>query len=137
MYRIGELADCTHVSRRTIDYYSQIGLLEPYRTASNYRLYDEESVSVLKLIEHYKNMNMPLQEIKSSIELVKKKNSISSTQVEKHFDQIAEFMKHLEKEIMEMKPILENLEDKQRELVLSKVSPQGVTLAHSLLLLLG
>jgi DNA-binding transcriptional MerR regulator len=88
------------------------------------------------LIEHYKKLNMPLHEIKSVIELVKLK-SIENEQVEKYVDQIAELMKHLEAEIKEIKPIMESLNDKQRELLLNKVSSQGMTLAHSLLLLFG
>jgi ribosomal protein S10 len=79
---------------------------------------------------------MPLHEIKSVIELVKLK-STENEQVEKYVDQIAELMKHLEAEIKEIKPIMESLNDKQRELLLNKVSPQGMTLAHSLLLLFG
>jgi ribosomal protein S10 len=79
---------------------------------------------------------MPLHEIKSVIELVKLK-STENEQVEKYVDQIAEIMKHLEAEIKEIKPIMESLNDKQRELLLNKVSPQGMTLAHSLLLLFG
>lgn len=79
---------------------------------------------------------MPLHEIKSVIELVKLK-SIENEQVEKYVDQIAELMKHLEAEIKEIKPIMESLNDKQRELLLNKVSSQGMTLAHSLLLLFG
>lgn len=79
---------------------------------------------------------MPLHEIKSVIELVKLK-STENEQVEKYVDQIADLMKHLEAEIREIKPIMESLNDKQRELLLNKVSPQGMTLAHSLLLLFG
>ncbi len=79
---------------------------------------------------------MPLHEIKSVIELVKLK-STENEHVEKYVDQIAELMKHLEAEIKEIKPIMESLNDKQRALLLNKVSPQGMTLAHSLLLLFG
>jgi MerR family transcriptional regulator, copper efflux regulator len=136
LYRIGELAELTNVSKRTIDYYSQIGLLQPLRTDSNYRLYDEDTIHVLGLIEHYKKLNMPLHEIKSAIELIKKR-STKDEQVEKHVDQIADIMKHLEAEILEIKPIIESLNEKQRELILNKVSPQGMTLAQSLLLLFG
>lgn len=137
MYRIGELAEITNVSKRTIDYYSQIGLLQPLRSDSNYRLYDGDTVNVLWLIEHYKKLNLPLQDIKLAIELIKKKKSIKNDQVEKHVDQIADIMKHLEAEIQEIKPIIDNLNEKQREIILSKVSPQGMTLAQSLLLLFG
>ena len=76
MYRIGEIAKLKNISKRTIDYYTQIGLLNPIRTDSNYRLYGEDSIQILEWVEHYKTLNMPLEEIKSSIELLKADCSI-------------------------------------------------------------
>lgn len=100
MYRIGEIAKLKNISKRTIDYYTQIGLLNPIRTDSNYRLYGEECIKILNMIEHYKNLNMPLEEIKSSIELIKSDNTIDKHKVEKHFEQIASIMRHLKKKFM-------------------------------------
>lgn len=89
------------------------------------------------LIEHYKKLNMPLSEIKSAIEFVKETNCQDYQKVENHFEQLSNLMIHLNAEMKEMKPILENLNANQKEALLNKLSPQGVTLAHSLLLLLG
>lgn len=124
-----------NISKRTIDYYTQIGLLNPIRTDSNYRLYGEDCVQVLELVEHYKNLNMPLEEIKSSIELIKSDNCLDKHKVEKHFEQIASIMLHLKEEIMVMEPILQKLNDQQKEPLVNKLSSQGVTLAQTLLLL--
>lgn len=124
-----------NVSKRTIDYYTQIGLLDPQRTESNYRLYGEEAIHVLELVEHYKRLNMPLDEIKNSIELIKSLKDIDPCKLKKHFDQIADIMQHLEAEIREMKPILENLNDQQKATIMRSISPTGVTLAQTLLLL--
>ncbi|MBV7506570.1 MerR family transcriptional regulator [Bacillus sp. sid0103] len=135
MYRIGEIAKLKNISKRTIDYYTQIGLLNPIRTDSNYRLYGEECIKILNMIEHYKNLNMPLEEIKSSIELIKSDNSIDKQKVEKHFEQIASIMQHLKEEINVMEPILQKLNDQQKEKFVNRLSSEGLTLAQSLLLL--
>ncbi|MDR7236663.1 MerR family transcriptional regulator [Bacillus sp. MM2020_1] len=135
MYRIGEIAKLKNISKRTIDYYTQIGLLNPIRTDSNYRLYSDECLQILNMVEHYKNLNMPLEEIKSSIELIKSDNTIDKQKVEKHFKQIASIMQHLKEEIHVMEPILQKLNDQQREKYVNRLSSEGVTLAQTLLLL--
>jgi DNA-binding transcriptional MerR regulator len=126
-----------NISKRTIDYYTQIGLLHPVRTDSNYRLYGEDTIKALELIVHYKKLNMPLQEIKKALDLVIKEKSIDTEKIEKHLEQIAHIMHHLEGEIKEMKPILEKLNDNQKENLVNKISPQGITLAQTLMLLFG
>jgi len=51
-YRIGELANIANVSKRTVDYYTSLGLLHAQRTKSNYRIYDEEgSVLIESLLK--------------------------------------------------------------------------------------
>lgn len=135
MYRIGEIAKLKNISKRTIDYYTQIGLLNPIRTDSNYRLYNEECLQILTMVEHYKNLNMPLEEIKSSIELIKSNNTIDKQKVEKHVEQIASIMQHLKEEINVMEPILQKLNNQQKESLVNKLSSEGVTLAQTLLLL--
>jgi MerR family copper efflux transcriptional regulator len=125
------------ISKRTIDYYTQIGLLNPIRTDSNYRLYGEDSIRILELVEHYKNLNMPLEEIKASIELIKADDSLDKQKVEKHFNQIAIIMQHLEEEISVMKPVLQKLNQPQKEELVRNLSTQGITLAQTLLLIFG
>lgn len=126
-----------NISKRTIDYYTQIGLLNPIRTDSNYRLYGEDSIRILELVEHYKNLNMPLEEIKASIELIKADHTIDKQKVEKHFDQIAMIMQHLKEEISVMEPVLQKLNNPQKEELVKKISVQGITLAQTLLVLFG
>ncbi|MCL6574033.1 MAG: MerR family transcriptional regulator [Bacillus sp. (in: Bacteria)] len=135
MYRIGEIAKLKNISKRTIDYYTQIGLLNPIRTDANYRLYGDECIQILNWIEHYKNLNMPLEEIKSSIELIKSNSFIDNQKVEKHFEQIASIMEHLNEEIMVIEPILQKLNQKQKDMLINRLSLQGVTLAQTLLIL--
>lgn len=124
-----------NISKRTIDYYTQMGLLNPIRTDSNYRLYGQESIQILELVEHYKNLKMPLEEIKSSIEMIQSENRIDKQKVEQHFEQIALIMEHLKEELMAMEPILQKLNKQQKELLVSKLSPKGIKLAQTLYLL--
>jgi MerR family transcriptional regulator, copper efflux regulator len=80
---------------------------------------------------------MPLEEIKGAIELMKANDEIDKEKVEKHVDQIAAIMAHLKEEIKLMEPFLEKLNSNEKEMVVSKLSPQGITLAQTLLLLLN
>lgn len=88
-------------------------------------------------IEHYKNLNMPLEEIKSSIELIKTKDCFDKQKIEKHFEQIGILMRHLKEEMEAIEPILDKLNGNQKEMVVNKLSSQGVPLAQTLLLLLS
>ncbi len=126
-----------NLSRRTIDYYTHIGLLNPVRTDSNYRMYGEESIKILELIEHYKTLNMPLEEIKSAIRMINTDTEIDKEKIEKHCEQIANLMDHLKEEIKVMEPILQRLNNSEKEILVNKLSLQGVTLAQTLLLLFG
>ena len=126
-----------NVSKRTIDYYTQLGLLNPVRTDSNYRMYGEDCIEILKLIDHYKNLSMPLEEIKTSINMINSDESIDREKLEKHFEQMAVIMEHLKEEIKVLKPFLQKLNSKEKEILVSKLSSQGVTLAQTLLVLFG
>ncbi|WP_160725296.1 MerR family transcriptional regulator [Bacillus sp. USDA818B3_A] len=126
-----------NVSKRTVDYYTQIGLLTPARTDSNYRMYGEDSIHILELVEHYKTLNMPLEEIKSYIGMLDSKKAIDKEKIEKHCEQIALLMEHLKEEIKVMEPMLQKLNHDEKDMLTNKLSIQGVTLAQTLLLLFG
>jgi len=69
-YKIGEIARLAGVSKRTIDYYTTLGLLRPVRSESNYRYYDGEALVCLKIIESMKNSRFTLEEIKERLSLL-------------------------------------------------------------------
>jgi MerR family transcriptional regulator, copper efflux regulator len=100
-------------------------------------MYGEESIQILKMVEHYKTLNMPLEDIKSSIKMIHSDNVLDKEKVEKHVEQIAIIMEHLKDEIKVMEPFLQKLNNHDKELIINKLSLQGVTLAQALLLLLG
>lgn len=69
MYTVKELARLTGLTPRTLRYYDAIGLLCPQRGRENdYRLYGAEEVDRLQQILLYRDMGVPLEEIKNLLD---------------------------------------------------------------------
>jgi DNA-binding transcriptional MerR regulator len=63
--QIGEVAEQTGLSLRTIRYYEEVGLVTPSsRTAGGFRLYSEIDVARLRLIRRMKPLDLSLEEMK-------------------------------------------------------------------------
>lgn len=63
-YTVDALSRLAGVSKRTLRYYDEIGLLAPKRKSSNgYRIYGAEEVDKLQQILFYRNLDMPLDTI--------------------------------------------------------------------------
>lgn len=122
-----------HVTKRTVDYYTTLGLLKAERTTSNYRYYSKQSLEDLKFIEECKQQNLSLQEIK---EALVKKNEKKPDIVHQAND-VANQIHDLKENIEDLLPLIKNLDENERKLITSRLSPETVTLIHSLLLLLG
>lgn len=68
-YSVMELARLSGVSKRTLRYYDQIGLLPPARVEANgYRVYGQREVDMLQQILLYREMDMPLADIASLLQ---------------------------------------------------------------------
>lgn len=68
LIRIGELAARAGVSIRTVDYYTQLGLIAPaQRTAGNYRLYRLADVERIHLVQRLEVHGLPLDEIATAL----------------------------------------------------------------------
>ncbi|MEH7354919.1 MerR family transcriptional regulator [Neobacillus drentensis] len=132
VYRIGELAEIAMVSKRTIDYYTSIGLLKAERSKSNYRIYSDESLEDLKFIEECKSLHFPLDEIKRKLEMRKEKN-IRASEVEKHVSSVTQLMKQLNSDLFDLIPILEKLDDEQKKKLTNNLSILRTALVKSLL----
>lgn len=61
--RISQLADATGVPATTLRFYESAGLLPAERTASGYRLYDQDAIERLSFIGAAKHLGLPLEEI--------------------------------------------------------------------------
>ena len=65
MYTVNQLSKLASITRRTLRYYDQIGLLKPSRVGENsYRFYDDDALLRLQQILLYRELGMPLEEIK-------------------------------------------------------------------------
>ncbi|WP_342388720.1 MerR family transcriptional regulator [Salinicoccus bachuensis] len=68
-YTVKALADLAGVSRRTLRYYDQTGLLRPARiNSSGYRIYGQAEVDRLQLILFYRMLGVRLDEIEQILE---------------------------------------------------------------------
>ena len=64
MRTISEVSRLSGVSRRTLQYYDEIGLLKPTEvTEAGYRMYDDEALGALQQILLYRELQFPLKEI--------------------------------------------------------------------------
>ena len=126
--KIGELAQQANVTKRTIDYYTRIGLLKAERSASNYRYYNKETVQLIIEIEQLKKQGLSLQEIAKQL-------NIEQAQYEEvDIQAIRIHMQELEKEVKLLAAELEKNPDASSA-IKKNVLPESVALMQSLLLL--
>lgn len=65
MKTVKDVSEITGVSVRTLRYYDEIGLLKPTKlTDAGYRLYDNKALERLQEIMFYKELEIPLEDIK-------------------------------------------------------------------------
>lgn len=63
--QIGEVAERTGLSLRTIRYYEEVGLVVPSaRSAGGFRLYTEDDVARLALVRRMKPLDLSLEEMR-------------------------------------------------------------------------
>ena len=67
-YSINKQARLAGISTRTLRFYDKIGLLSPLRAAGiGYRVYLQRELDLLQQILFYRELGLPLEEIKSII----------------------------------------------------------------------
>ncbi|PEF39303.1 MerR family transcriptional regulator [Bacillus sp. AFS094228] len=134
VYRIGQLAELANVSRRTIDYYTQLGMLNYEKTGSRYRYYTEDALNRLQMINRYKEQNMPLTEIKERLQVLSE-TTVDSEQVLLMVDKLSTDLRGLENELLELKPLLEQLDEQQLTYAAQQLSVRGNSLLSILAML--
>ena len=69
MKTVKDVAEISGVSIRTLRYYDEIGLLKPTQiTEAGYRLYDNKALEKLQEILFFRELEIPLVEIKNIME---------------------------------------------------------------------
>ncbi|WP_316569598.1 MerR family transcriptional regulator [Neobacillus sp. YIM B06451] len=127
--KIGELAELTNVTKRTIDYYTNMGLLKAERSASNYRYYDRSSIERIELIEQRKKQGKSLDEIKREI--------ISKYSEEVDILELRLKIKHLDEDVAKVISKLQEFDDVKPEDIKKSLSKESISLIQSLLVLLN
>ena len=69
--QIGEVAQQTGLSLRTIRYYEEVGLVAPSaRSSGGFRLYTETNVARLRLVRRMKPLDFSLEEMKDLLSIL-------------------------------------------------------------------
>lgn len=69
LMRIGELATAAGVSNRTVDYYTNLGLITPAaRTTGGFRLYDPATVEQIATVQRLESSGMALDDIAAHLQ---------------------------------------------------------------------
>ncbi|MFE8697239.1 MerR family transcriptional regulator [Cytobacillus sp. FJAT-53684] len=126
---MGELADIANITKRTIDHYTNLGLLKAKRSTSNYRYYDHSSIERLSFIEQCKKEGLSLVEIKKML-LEKDAEEIDVLELRLK-------IKGLEKDVTDVLAHLDKSDLKKIELVKKNISHESLSLIQTLLLLLN
>ncbi|MEN1760404.1 MerR family transcriptional regulator [Anoxynatronum sibiricum] len=94
-YSINQLAKLAGVSTRTLRYYDEVQLLSPKRTSSNgYRVYGQQEVDLLQQILFYRELGMPLDEIKN---IISSKDYDAVTSLQSHLAALKEKKQQMER----------------------------------------
>ncbi|MEK5232525.1 MerR family transcriptional regulator [Lysinibacillus sp. FSL K6-0232] len=125
---MGELAEKTGITKRTIDYYTNIGLLDAERSVTNYRYYDPTMIERLHFIEQRKQQGLSLVEIQHELNI---------TPYEEIDVQMLRLkMQDLEHDVASLLEQMNKQDDQKIETIKKNVSPSSIALMQSLLLLI-
>lgn len=97
-YTIKKLAEIAGVSKRTLRYYDEIGLLKPCRiNSSGYRIYGEQEVDVLQQILFYREMDMKLENVQ---QIIQQDDFSINKALEDHLQQLLKKRKQIDQLIL-------------------------------------
>jgi DNA-binding transcriptional MerR regulator len=98
MYTVKQVAKIAGITPRTLHYYDSIGLLKPCQVGENgYRFYDDECLMRLQQILLFRELDMPLEQIRSILDLP---NFNLYDTLEKHKKELRQRANHIERLIM-------------------------------------
>ncbi|MGG3572523.1 MerR family transcriptional regulator [Bacillus gobiensis] len=112
MLRIGQVAKLSGLSPRTIDYYTQRGLLDFERSPSNYRLYPESVLHTLDRIKLLKSQRMSLGEITEALQ-----DPSNNKKVEPILCEVQDDINSLQQKLTALEEALKDAPQKEKQLV--------------------
>lgn len=94
MLTVKQVSKLAYVTTRTLHYYDQIGLFKPDFIGDNgYRYYSDESLLKLQQILFYRELDIPLEQIK---EIINREDYDLQEALEEHKRQLDRRIKHIE-----------------------------------------
>ncbi|MEH6889504.1 MerR family transcriptional regulator [Bacillus sp. JJ864] len=120
MYKIEEVTKQTGLTKRTLRYYEEIGLIHPpERSEGNIRLYTDEDVErIKKIVEAKEVLGITLQEMQYFLSLkerMEQRRNSDNPQGREVIQEIANMlsnqMETLDKKMLQMQRVKEELED--------------------------
>lgn len=123
------------VSRRTIDYYTKLGLLKPLRSESQYRYYTVESLLRLRIIEGMKKQRYTLEEIKQRIDILDSGSLPAEANNKGTLDVnfLKDQFKMLEGQLAQLQPLLNNSDTNQTTLVTRQALMKSMSIIQTLI----
>lgn len=125
--KIGELASKTGITKRTIDYYTTLGLLKAERSSSNYRYYHVDAIQQLDYIEKRKDEGLSLEEIRK--ELIERNAEALDVQ------ELRLKMRDLEQDVSKLIATLDE-DEQSKQSITKNITQESLALIKSLALLL-
>lgn len=78
-YRIDEVAEKTGLTKRMLRYYEELEIINPIRKESNYRLYSQDDIEMLKSLRDIKDkLGFSMDELKFYYAMEKQINGVAS-----------------------------------------------------------
>ena len=112
MYTVKQLSHLAGITPRTLHYYDEIGLLTPSRVGDNgYRYYGEEALLRLQQILFYRELDMPLENIKT---LISRRDFEVMGALESHREALRQRIAHLERLMATVDHTILHLKGKKR-----------------------
>jgi len=112
MLTIKQISQLAHVTPRTLRYYNQIGLLLPDEVGDNgYRYYSDASLLKLQQILFYRELDMPLEQIKG---IMGRENYNLQEALEDHKNQLRKRIDRLQKLISTVDQTLKYIKGEEK-----------------------
>jgi MerR family transcriptional regulator, thiopeptide resistance regulator len=112
MYTVKQLSQLAGITPRTLHYYDEIGLLTPSRVGDNgYRYYGEEALLRLQQILFYRELDMPLENIKT---LMSRRDFDVMGALESHREALRRRIAHMERLIETVDDTILHLKGKKK-----------------------
>ena len=112
MFTVNQLSKMAGITRRTLHYYDEIGLLKPSRVGDNgYRYYGEDSLLRLQQILLYRELDMPLENIK---EIMERRDFDVLNALENHKEELRKRIAKMERLITTVDHTINHLKGKEK-----------------------